>query len=308
MSERTRRDLLAGLVAGASVLAGCAGSAEDRTPGAPATGTPTLTPAEVPTTTPSPTPGPDTLRLAVVDDPVQGRTVVYSERLRTWLRRAARSEGPIRVTAKTSFPMPEPVMTRFESVVLETGDGSVDGAYRVDCEGGTRYEVLVGAQSVGSVPENATVTPLSELSDRRRELALAAIGDGRPTVYPETSLGEWVRHEWFDGYVRHDGTVYRGEEVHQTDAAFFSEEFWMTLSLSPAPDSDVDGPTLSLDDLDPEVQEFVDAALADWERNDEAAEETTDELTEPVRSFAAETDHLLTATTAFEVGMVDLIG
>ena len=290
------------------MLAGCAGSVEDRTPGAPATGTPTLTPAEVPTTTPSPTPGPDTLRLAVVDDPVDGRTVVYSERLRTWLRRAARSEEPIRVTAKTSFPMPEPVMTRFESVVLETGDGSVDGTYAVDCEGGTRYDVLVGAGSVESTPENATATPVSDLSDRRRELALAAIGNERATVFPETPLGEWVREEWFDGYFRHEGAVYRGKEVQQTDAAFFSEELWMTLALSERSGSNVGGPTLSLVDPDPTVREFLDRALADWERNDEEAAETADELPEAVRAFAAETNHLLTLTTAFEVDTVDLIG
>lgn len=302
MCERTRRDLLAGLAAG---LAGCTGLAGN---GREATETPTLTPAGIPTTTPSSTPGPDTLRLTVVDGVVDGRTVVHSELLRTWLRRAARSEGPIRVTATTSFPMPEPVMTRFEAVRLETGDEALDGKYGVECEGGTRYGILVGAQPVESVPENTTVTPLSDLPERRRELALAAIGDERPTVYPETPLGGWVRHEWFDGYVRHEGTVYRGREVQQTDAAFFSEELWMVLSLSVDFAPNVDGPTLSLVDLDPAVREFVEGALADWERNDDEAEETTDELPESVRSFAAETDHLLTHTTAFEVEAVDPIG
>jgi hypothetical protein len=244
----------------------------------------------------------------VVDDPVDGRSVVYSEQLDSWLRRAARSEGPIRVTAETSFPTPEPVMTRFESVVLETGDEALDGTYAVDCEGGTRYDVLVGAQSVDAVPENATVTPLSALPDRRREFALAAIGDERVTVHPETPLGEWVREEWFDGHFRHEGTVYRGKEVQQTDAAFFSEELWMTLELSERPGSDVDGPALSLVGPDPTVQEFLDRALADWEPNDDEALATTDELPESVRSFAAETDHLLTLATAFEVEAVDLIG
>ena len=307
MRERSRRAFLAGIGAGAASLAGCAGS-ERGGAGAADTGTPTLTPAGVPTNTPSPTPGPDTLRLAVVDGVVDGRTLVYSEQLDSWLRWAARNEGPIRVTTTTSFPMPEPVMTRFESVVLETGDEALDGAYAVDCEGGTRYDVLVGAGSVESVPEDATVTPLSELSDSRRELAVAAIGDERATVSPETRLGEWVRHEWFGGYFRHEGAVYRGKEIQQTDAAFFSEEFWMTLELSERSESDDDGPPLSLVGPDPEVREFVERALADWERNDEEALATADELPEAIRTFAAETDHLLTHTTAFEVAAVDLIG
>ena len=310
MSERTRRALLAGLTATAAGLAGCAGTERNGTErnGAEDTETPTLTPAEVPTTTPSPTPGPDTLRLTIVDGVVDGRTVVYSEQLDAWLRRAARNEGPIRVTATTSFPMPEPVMTRFESVGLETGDEALDGTYAVDCEGGTRYDVLVGAGSVESTPENTTATPVSDLSDRRRELALAAIGNERATVHPETPLGAWARHEWFGGYFRHDGTVYRGKEVQQTDAAFFSEELWMTLALSERSGSDIDEPTLSLVGPDPEVREFVDRALADRERNDEEALATTGELPEAVRAFAAETDHLLTLTTAFEVEAVDLIG
>lgn len=306
MAERTRRDLLAGLVAGTAGLVGCTemvgtGGDGERTPDT-STGTPTDTPS------PSPTPGPDTLRLTVVDGVVDGRTVVYSEPLRTLLRRAARSEGPIRVTATTSFPMPDPVMTRFDSVALETGDESVDGTYAVDCEGGTRYRILVRAQPVESVPGDATVTPLSELPEHRREFAMAAIGDERATVYPETRLGEWVREAWFDGYVRHDGTVYRGKEIQQTDAAFFSKELWMVLSLSPAAGSNADGPMLRFPDLDPRVREFLDAALADREPNDEEVTATADELPEAVRSFAAETDHLLTPTAAFEVEAVDVIG
>ena len=307
MDERTRRDLLAGLAAGAAGLAGCAGLAGS---GREATDTPSSTPdpTRTPTDTPSPTPGPDTLRLAVVDGPVDGRAVVHSDLLRGWLRRAADGERPIRVTATASFPMPEPVMTRFESVVLETGDDSIDGTYAVDCAGGTRYRMLVGAGSVEGVPGNATVTPVSDLPERRREFALAAVGNERATVYPETPLGEWVREEWFGGYFRHDGTLYRGTEIQQTDAAFFSEELWMTLSLSPVPGSDVEGPTLRFPDLDPEVREFVDAALADREPNDEEAEETAEQLPDSVRAFAAETDHLLTHTTAFSVTAVDLIG
>jgi hypothetical protein len=305
MRERTRRDLLAGVAAGTASLAGCAGRPGN---GAADTGTPTLTPAEVPTDTPSPTPGPDTLRFTEVDGVVDGATVVYPELLRGWLLQAAASEEPVRVTATTPFPTPEPVMTRFDSVVLESGDESVDGAYTVDCEGGTRYELLVGARSVEDVPENVTVTSLSSLSGRRREFALAAIGDERATVYPETPLGAWVRGEWFDGHFEYDGTVYRGTEIHQTDAAFFSEEFWMSLSLSPTADSNVGGPRLSLADLGPDVRRSVDEALADWERNDEEAMYTTHELPESVRSFAERTDHLLTHTTAFEVAAIDLIG
>jgi hypothetical protein len=306
MSERTRRDLLAGLAAAAG-LAGCTGLGGS---GGARTDTSTPVPSRTPTATPSPspTPGPDTLRLTRVDGVVDGRTVVHPELLRSWLVRAARSEGPIRVTATVPVPMPDPVLTRFEAVTLETGDEAVDGTYAVDCEGGTRYEVLVGAQSVESVPEDATVTPLSALAERRREVALAALGTERVTVYPETELGEWVREAWFGGYFRHDGTVYRGEEVRQTDAAFFSETLWMVLSLSSAPASNVDGPTLRFPELDPTARAFLDEALAGREKDEEEAERTVDALPESVRSFAAETDHLLTHTTAFEVAAVDLIG
>jgi len=306
MSERTRRDLLAGLAAAAG-LAGCTGLGGS---GGARTDTSTPVPSRTPTATPSPspTPGPDTLRLTRVDGVVDGRTVLYPELLRSWLVRAARSEGPIRVTTTVSVPMPDPVLTRFEAVTLETGDEAVDGTYAVDCEGGTRYEVLVGARSVESVPEDATVTPLSALAERRREVALAALGNERVTVYPETELGEWVREAWFGGYFRHDGTVYRGEEVRQTDAAFFSETLWMVLSLSSAPASNVDGPTLRFPELDPTVRAFLDEALAGREKDEEEAERTVDALPESVRSFAAETDHLLTQTTAFEVEAVRVVG
>jgi len=307
MDERTRRELLAALATGTTGLAGCTapvGNGEERTD------TSSPVPSRTPTATPSPspTPGPDTLRLARVDGVVDGRTVVYPELLGTWLVRAARSEGPIRVTATVSVPMPDPVLARFEAVTLRTGDEAVDGTYAVDCEGGTRYEVLVGAQSVESVPGDATATPLSALPERRRALALAAVGNERATVYPETELGEWVREAWFGGYFRQDGTVYRGQEVRQTDAAFFSETLWMVLSLSSAPASNVDGPTLRVPDPAPEVRAFLDEALAGWEPDEEEAERTVDALPESVRSFAAETDHLLTHTTAFEVAAVDLIG
>lgn len=204
--------------------------------------------------------------------------------------------------------MPGPVLPQFEAVTLETGEAALDGTYAVDCEGGTHYRLLVGAQPAESVPGEATVTPVSGLPDRRREVALAAIGNERVTVSPETRLGEWVRHGWFGGFFRHDGTVYRGTEVRQTDAALFSETLWIVLSLSPVAGSDVDGPTLRFPDLDPSVRAFVDGELANRTGGDEGVARTVDPLPDPVRSFAPGTEYLLTHTAVYEVEVVDGTG
>jgi hypothetical protein len=166
-----------------------------------------------------------TLVLHAVDGEPEPPLRVYPTALRETLRTAATGDGPLRTTGSAHVYRPDPVLPDLETVALVDPDGEASGVYAVDCQGGTRYDLLVGAEAAHP-PTNATVTRVETLPAERRALAVAAVENEGPRVYPETELGEWVRTEFFDGYVSHDGTTYRGTEVQQTDVAFFSTDVW----------------------------------------------------------------------------------
>jgi hypothetical protein len=301
----SRRALLATLgTAGLGSLAGCLDEldgAVDRD-GPPPSDADVGSPENDATTGGSPT----QLRLthtdpAAVDAPV----VVYPPELRTWLRDAAESEEPIRVHGNTPVYAPTPMLTSLSAVELPADASGTGGrqTYEIDGEGGTRYDILVGAEAVESVPDDADPTPVADLSKSRRDLVRRAISEqSRATVVPETRLGEWVRTAFFDGYVEQDGTVYRGYEIRQTDAAFFSKEFWLVVSLVPVATADAPTPVTRL--AFPEVPQAVRSAVDPVRSESKQAKSLTTATVEDddtLRGFAAAHDYLLTHTALFEV-------
>lgn len=291
MNRQTRRRYLAG-VAGvtATGVAGCLGDGTG-------SGAPTTTDTDSRTGTATPTATASTTRRLVVEAVdltglADGQLTVYPPALRWWLRDAATGET-VRGHDGTYLYTPEPVLPQLDSVRLETPDGDVDGTYDVTADGGTRYQLIVGADPVDP-PADATVTAVEELPADRRELAEAAIDpEEYVTVYHETELGEWVREDFFGGYFEHDGEIYRGTEVQQTDAEFFSKTVWCILSLSPAADAD-DPAALRLPEIDPSVRDVVDELLGERTRNEDRTALVIDDPPDAVVSFAEETDYLLT--------------
>jgi hypothetical protein len=305
---RSRRDLLATL--GTVTVGGLAGCLDDRSAdrdGPPPADADTGTAVDGTDDTDAGSPAQFGLTHtdpAAVDAPA----VVYPPDLRTWLRDAAAGEEPIRVHGTAPVSAPMPILTSLSAVDLPAavGGGSTDGErrlYAVRGEGGTRYDLLVGAEAVESVPGDAEPTPVGDLSEPRRDIVSRAISEqSRATVVPETRLGEWVRTEFFDGYVEREGTVYRGYEIRQTDAAFFSEEFWLVVSLVPVPESEAPTPVTRL--AFPEIPEAVRSAIDPVRSKTKQAKSVTTTTVEDdaaVREFAAAHDFLLTHTALFEI-------
>jgi hypothetical protein len=316
MRRLNRRAVLASVASLGSTagLAGCLGSAggdigpstarqstADRTTRSRDGVTTTAKPAR--TTSTTPTPG--RVRLRAVDDvPRDAPVVVYPSRLRAWLQRAATSGDPVRGHDETFVYTPEPVLSGVDHVEL-VGSSDVSGTYATTVDGGTRYDLLVGAERVDAPPETATVTPLDALSPARRRLVERAIDDGRrATVVPESRLGEWVRTRFFDGYVSRGETVYRGYEVQQTDAAFFSTAVWYVLSLSPTADEPADVATLRLVDVPDSFVRTVEPHLAERAPDEREVRSEPLELSDHVVRFVDDTEYLLTHTAVFTVDVV----
>jgi len=159
----------------------------------------------------------------------------------------------------------------------------------------------IGAEAV-SPPEDADITPVGELPDRRRDLALAAIGaesDHDRRVYPETVLGSWVRTRFFGGYYSYDGTVYRGYEVQQTDAAFTATKVWYVFSLS-ATEADT-ATTIRLADLDERGRALVDDLRSEHETVERMERDVDGEDAAVAETLASEHPYLLTHDVVYEV-------
>lgn len=304
MSPPTRRSYLATLASATAALSGCISGSPGNTTQDETTTRPTTTDS------PATTEGIEELRLDFVRDvsTIEAPVTVYPADLQSWLREAASTGETIRAYVETGVYVPEPVLPAFEYVRLDTpeGDGEIDGFYELTAEGGTRYDLLVGASAVEEVPEDATVRPVADLPAERRELVTLAIeGSNDARVFPETELGEWVRHEFFGGYYSFEGETYLGAEVQQTDAAFFSTEVWYVLTLSPIAESEATTPaTVRLPAIDASVRQVVDGLLPDEAGEAGAAANATaevDSLPEAVVQFAVETDYLLTHTAVFAV-------
>jgi len=294
MERPTRRAVLGSVAATFGAVGGCAGLLE-RGPRTPDDG-----PADPPETdSPTRSPAPS-LTLEAVEPPsagpeVQPRTVtVYPESMALALRRAARIEGTYRTHATAFVEAPEPFWTEYDTVKLTGPDaGDPEGVYEMDAEGGIRYELLVGADRLDGDRPAASV---SELEGERRELALGAIRNEGPRVYPETELGEWVRTEWFGNRWEHEGTVYRGKEVQQTDAAFFSDQVWATVGMRET----VGHPEVTFELRAPgeDVRDALDPVLSE-----QGKDQRTATLADPppaVREYLEPTDLLATHTTVFD--------
>ncbi|WP_436927713.1 hypothetical protein [Halosimplex amylolyticum] len=314
--ESDRRRYL-GLLAGAAAgVAGCLGRGDEGTPtGEQSTEVPTATPeateppgatrtetaAEEPSGTPSPVE--PSLVLAPVEPSSAVPLTVYPAELVEILRDAATSGETVRASAEAFVYAPTPVLPGFDAVELVDPDGDAGGVYEVDAEGGPRHEMYLDAEEA-EVPDGESATPVSAFPEAYRDLVVDALeGSGdRPSVYPETERGEWVREHCFGEYVRYEGTTYRCREVHGTDAVFFSTEAWYVLSLSPVEDA-ADPPTLRLSDVDPAVRDRVDPALADWKKTSGKPALVPPTFGAAIREFGTETDRILTHANAFAVSI-----
>ena len=316
MPSTDRRTLLVG-VAGLAGLAGCLDGHDDEqtvplrkspeTPVSTRSNTPTVTDSPTETDPPSATPAGEFSLTPVEPSAVDGPLTVLPGDLVDWLRTAAGGETVRAHAGSDVYPVqqayePMPPLTAFDRVRIDA-DGDAAGVYDLDAAGGVRYELLAGAEAVDP-PDDAEVIPVSDLSEDRRTLALAAI-DGASgedaRVYPGTALGSWARTEFFGGYVAHEGSVYRGHELQQTDAAFFSTELWYTLSLSPA-DSESAPVTLRPADVNEAVRGVVDGLRSEHETVARMSRGVDGETAAAVERFAAEHPLLLTHDAVFRVG------
>jgi hypothetical protein len=297
MTRQTRRAFLASTTAIAGAGAGCTGlrhalGDDGDTPGTDQDGPP---PTESPTRSAAPE-----LTLEAVSPPSAGPEeeprvlTVYPESMALALRRAASIEGTYRNAAAAFVKAPEPFWTAYDTVRLAGPENTADdGVYEMDSEGGVRYELLVGADRLDGDRPAAEV---SALEGERRELALAAIRNEGPRVYPETELGEWVRTEWFGNRWAYEGTVYRGKEVQQTDAAFFSEQVWATVQMRET----VGHPAVAFELRAPgdAVRDALDPVFAEWSKHEPTV--TLEDPPAAVREYLEPTDLLATHTTVVE--------
>ena len=286
MVSTRRRPLLAALgVLGATAAAGCLGDVPTGSPG----GNPSATA--------------DTLRLAAADGLPTDRPVrVHPEPLSSLLERGATTGERVRATGSILLTGQPPLLSGERTVVL-AGDNVEDGPYELNIDGGLLYEWLLGAAAVEDPPTDAEIVDVDALTDDRRTLVLAAIEGDRATVEPQTPLGTWARTEFVGGYVRHEGTVYRGRERQQTDVAFFSNEVWYVASVTPTDDAPDDAPMLHLDPLPSAARGAVDDLLADWASALDPVEADVSDLDDRSRQALAETDRLLTHVAVLEVSL-----
>ncbi|WP_123535086.1 RodZ family helix-turn-helix domain-containing protein [Halosimplex salinum] len=316
MDDDRRRYL--GLVAGvAAGFGGCLAS--DDATDASSTATPTDTPAETPTEarsptstgtatdgstrTPSGTPADPSLVLDPGDPSGDAPLTVYPPKLASILRGAATGDGPVRAAADAFVYAPEPVLPAFDAVEIVDPVGDAGGVYEISAEGGPRHRMGLKAEEA-TPPDDASVTPVSEIPGAHREVVVEALDDSRdwPSVYPETETGEWVREHFFGEYVSQKGTTYRGSEIHATDAVFFSTEVWYVLTLSPVDDAD-DPVELRLPEVESSVRTVVDGALQDWKKTAGTPAVSGPPVSEAVHEFADDTARLLTNTHAYEVSV-----
>lgn len=287
------------LLAGVAGLVGVAGCLDGETPTATASSDPETDP-----------PAAGRLTLDLVDPTGSEKPLtVLPDDLRGWLRQAAtgttvRSHADSYVYPVQQSYEPIPPLTAFDQVRIDDPDSGAGGSYDVDADGGVYYERVVGVEAV-SPPADAEVTPVSELSGERRELALVAIGaenGGAPRVEPQTALGVWARTEFFGGYYSHEGTTYRGHEVQQTDVAFFATEVWYVLSLSPTESETAT--TLHLAAPEARARMLLDELRSEHERVERIERDVEGLNAEAAETLAAEHPYLLTHDAVYEVTFV----
>lgn len=300
---------VAGIAGGAGCLSDSGGTPTDTR--YPSDGEPTGSQGEPPSPTDDATPGTTDStneRLALTIHPVDDAPTpfrAYDPRLADWLTRAAAGET-VRANAEVQFYVPEPIVPAFDAVELVDA-GDANGTYAVAAEGGTRYHVLAGAKAVDDVPSDAAVVKYDDLAADRQELVrLAVEGSNDARFYPETALGEWARHAFLGGYVDYEGQVYRGHEVQQTDAAFFSTRVWAIVRLTPTDSPDSTPATTSLASTPESVRTRVDQVYEQLEADSTEASLEVPDFSEAVEIYAAETASLLALTRAFSLTVEDI--
>lgn len=279
----------AALTSVALTLAGCVGGEPTASPTDGYTATETG--KETSDSTPAGTLSLEAIPARDVDDDL----TVYPRDLREWIRTATTTDETVRTHAETSTYAPEPPLPAFERAVIKDETQSRSGIYDLAVEGGTRYELLVGAKET-TPPDSATVTQVKALPTDRRELALAAIGaesDADARVYPETALGSWVRNSFFGGYFAYDGTTYRGKEVQQTDVEFYAKVVWYVLSGT-AVDAASAATTLRLATVPDEVRAVVESLRDDADRPHSTETTVRGETAATVEAFVAANPVILT--------------
>ena len=299
-----RRALLSGLTAGLAVGSGC--SSDGETPGDSPTRTDTGNEPSSPTGTATPT-GTLTLDPVPVEE-ADGPLTVYPTNLAGWLRTATTgttvrdyADTPS-YTATTDYS-PTPPLPALQRVRIDDRLGDASGTYELSASGGARYQLLAGAEAT-SPPDGAEVVPVSSLPTARRELALSAIGvvDGDQRVHPETELGSWARTRFFGGYYSYDGTTYRGTEVQQTDAAFFSMAVWYVLSAAPAEEA---ATTLRFAAVPAAVRRAIGRLRDESRVPGRVSGSLRGETAAAVQAFAAEQELLLTHNAVFRLRFED---
>jgi hypothetical protein len=301
--------------AGVASLAGCAGlgstDPDGTEPGATETGEPS-TPTGTASLTDTPDPGVSLIPQGPDETPPD-ELIVFPATLQEPLRTAAAGDEPVRARVGMIHDRPgsSPVLPGLVGdTVAIAGTDDQDGHYRIDGDSGVYYEWLVGADAVDAIPEDATVRTVASLSEPRRRVVREAIDTGtRRTIEPQTALGTWVRRTFIGGYWRTDEGVYRGREIQQTDAAFFSDVVWYVLALSPvtAEDSDVAAEDGDGDGSDPVTTlRFPNLPTADHERIRSALGDThsgaeLDAASPQLRALATDDTHMITHVSVFDL-------
>lgn len=190
---------------------------------------------------------------------VDNSVLVYPKNLQRWIREAARSNITQRVRATTYMERPNPPFPTLGTIQLTDHDSQLNGTFRVTGEGGTWYERHADAEVV-EPPESESVTPVEELSQSRADFVKTAI-EQTATFYPETTLGEWIRLQFIDGYFRHEGTFYRGKRYRFTDHRNFNKKAWYIFSVDGSEAKPA--PTIRLGEINTELRELIDGMLVD---------------------------------------------
>ena len=254
------------------------------------------------------------VRLSPVEDRGEvwhtGLVAIYPTDLTGWLREVATHDRTLRKHVSTAQEMPDPPLqvlgdVRFvglDDAPFVEDAGEITGSYDLDVEAGPYYEMVLDAEPADP-PADAAVTPVENLVDQHREVAIAAIEDGEDDtdanrVYTDTDLAEWARETFVGSYYRYDGDTYRGDEVQRTDVTSTTTEAWYELSASPGREGD-DDTALLLPDLVERARTELDAARVGDHTDDLVIED-------PPESLAAFADRIAMLVTHLVIFRVQL--
>ncbi|WP_435317632.1 hypothetical protein [Haloarchaeobius sp. TZWSO28] len=296
MTLPSRRSVLASTAAALASAAGCLGET-GRTGG-----TTVPTTATTASTGTGAASGTGTVTFSVPGGDVgpDDETTVLPPALRELLVDAARTGETVRgYDDRFVIPPPTPFLHGTETLDIKfPGSEAPSGTYTFDVASGARYEMRAAASRVDSVPDQESATPVGDLDPERRTVVEGAVDGDEPTVYPETELGTWFRESFIGGYFLVDGQTYRGHEVQQTDAGFFSETVWYVLQPSDQ-SADEQPTTLRLPDLSPSLLDRLESVLP----LESGAKAVIDDPSDELARLAAETDLVATHTVRYRVSM-----